>query len=136
MPVRPDVVAVLNTSPDVVDLLRLSLERAGIIVVSALTYEIREGTVNLQAFIEQHQPKAIVYDIAPPYDANWQLFQHTQRMPFMADRYFVLTATHKQQVARYAGAGQRIYEIIGKPFDLDEIVQAVREALKARPVHR
>ena len=133
MPARPDVVAVINTSPDVVDLLRISLERAGIVVVTAFTHEVRDGHVNLEAFITQHQPKVVVYDLAPPYDANWQLFQHTRHLPFMSDRFFVLTSTNAQHVERISGTDHRIYEIVGKPLDLDVIVQAVREAAKARP---
>lgn len=135
MAIRPDVAAVINTSPDIVNMLRMHLQRAGIVTVSAFTYDIRDGKVDLQAFMSQHEPKAIVYDIAPPYDANWQLFQHTRKMPFMSDRFFVLTTTNKRQVERLAGPDSHIYEIVGKPMDLDEIVLAVREALKARPTH-
>lgn len=133
MAMRPDVAAVINTSPDIVDMLRMHLQRAGVVVVTAFTHEIRDGQVDLEAFIRQHEPKVIVYDVAPPYDANWQLFQHTKRMPFMADRFFVVTSTNVRHVERLAGPDSQIYEVVGKPMDLDEIVRAVREALKARP---
>jgi CheY-like chemotaxis protein len=135
MPETPPVVAVINTSPDVVDMLRLTLEHAGIVVVSAMTWEIREGEVDLERFVAQHRPRVVVYDIAPPYENNWLLFQHIRAMPVMRDVQFVITSTNAQQVERFArGDGHRIYEIVGKPFDLGEIVDAVREALKARPV--
>ena len=39
----PPVVAVINTSPDIVDMLRVTLEHAGYVVVTALTYDIREA---------------------------------------------------------------------------------------------
>lgn len=128
-----DVVAIINSTPDIVDMLRISCQRAGIVTVTALSFEIRDGAVDLEAFVRQHQPKVIVYDIAPPYDANWLLFQHTRQMPFMAGRYFVLTSTNKRHLESLAGPDHQIYEIVGKPLDLDEIVQAVREALRARP---
>jgi len=131
----PDVVAVINTSPDVVDMLRLTLEHAGIVVVSAMTWEIREGEVDLERFVGQHRPKVIVYDVAPPYENNWQLFQHIRAMPVMAGIRFVITTTNAQQVERFAkGATESVYEVIGKPFDLGQIVDAVKEALRARPV--
>lgn len=134
MNVRPDVVAVINTSPDVVDMLRLTLEFAGIVVVSAMTWEVRAGEIDLERFVSQHQPKVILYDIAPPYENNWLLFQHIRAMPVMEGIEFVLTSTNSEQVKQFAkGATRRIYEIVGKPFDLGEIVTAVREALKSRP---
>jgi DNA-binding NtrC family response regulator len=129
----PEVVAIINTSRDIVDMLRITLQYAGVVVVSALTNEIRDGEVNLEAFIRQHEPKVIVYDVAPPYEANWLLFQHMRQMPVMAGRYFVLTSTNKRHLEALAGPDMHIYEIVGKPVDLDAIVQAVREALKARP---
>jgi DNA-binding NtrC family response regulator len=128
------VAAVINTSPDVVDMLRRALEQAGIVAVSALTFDIREGRINLEQFIEQHNPNVIVYDIAPPYQANWQLFQHFCRLPSLAERQFVLTSTNAAHVRDLAGTDQSIYEIIGKPPDLEAIVRAVKEAARSRPV--
>ena len=74
-------VAVINSTPDIVDMLRLVVEQAGFVVVTALTFEIRDGHVDIDQLIRQHQPLVIVYDIAPPYDANWKLFQHIAAMP-------------------------------------------------------
>jgi CheY-like chemotaxis protein len=130
----PDVVAVINTSPDVVDMLRLTLEHAGIVVVSAMTWEIREGEVDLERFVMQHRPRVVVYDIAPPYESNWMLFQHLRSLPALAALRFIVTTTNAKQVEHFArGCGEPLYEIVGKPFDLGEIVNAVRDALKARP---
>jgi len=129
----PPVVAVINSTEDVVDMLRISFEHAGFTVVSALTPEIRQGHVDIDRFVTQHDPRVIVYDIAPPYEANWHLFQHMAAMPVMAGRQFVITSTNARQVEGFAGPQQHVYEIVGKPFDLDQIVQATREALKIRP---
>jgi CheY-like chemotaxis protein len=127
------VVAVINSTPDVVDMLRLTLEQAGFVVVTSLTFEIRDGRVEIERFIEQHQPRVIVYDVAPPYQANWQLFQHLASMPVMEGRQFVVTSTNAKHVEGLAGPQQHIYEIVGKPMDLGQLVQAVKEAARARP---
>jgi DNA-binding NtrC family response regulator len=127
------VVAVINSTEDVVDMLRIAFETAGFVVVSALTYEVREGRVDMERFIVQHQPSVVVYDIAPPYEANWQLFQHVAAMPVLKGRQFVITSTNARQVERIAGPQQHVYEVVGKPYDLGLLVQAVKEASKARP---
>ena len=131
-PNDPIVAAIFNTSPDLVDLVRRAFEPAGIVTVSALTYEIRDGSIDLEAFIRQHNPHVILYDIAPPYDANWALFRHICRMDVMRDRQFVVTSVNAKQVESLA-AGQPVYEIVGKPYDLDRLVHAVKAASRARP---
>jgi len=129
---KPLVAAVFNTSPDVVDLIRRALEPAGIVVVTLLTFQIREGTVDLENFISQHNPDVIVYDIAPPYDANWQLFLHIRSLPSIHGRPMVLTSANAKQVEKLAGRDETIYEIVGKPFDLNRLARAVKEASRQR----
>lgn len=133
MPPAPYVAAIINTSPDVVDMLRVVLEQAGIVVVSAFTHEIRDGHVDLERLLSQHKPNVIVYDIAPPYAANWQLYQHLSESPSMQQCQVVLTSTNPARVTELSGGDRRVYEIVGKPFDLDVIVRAVKEAIRARP---
>jgi CheY-like chemotaxis protein len=126
------VVAVLNTSEDTIDLLRLVLERAGYVVVTAFTNLLRDGRVDLESFMRQHRPRVIVYDIAIPYEENWRLFQHIRSSPACEGVRFVLTTTNARHVEQLAGAEQ-LHEIMGKPYDLDEVVRAVKEAIYARP---
>lgn len=130
---KPLVAAVFNTSPDIVDLMRRAFEPAGIVTVSVLTHQIREGVVDVEGFLRQHDPAVIVYDIAPPYDANWQLFQHISRMQAMKGRPIVLTSMNTRHVENLAGRNERVYEVVGKPIDMDAIVRAVKEASRSRP---
>lgn len=127
-----DVVAVINTSPDTVELLRAVFQKAGWVVVTGFTFDIRDGRLDLGAFIAQHQPKVIVYDIAPPYEANWALFEHIRGMDMMQGRRFVVTSVNTKHVERLVGRDQQVYEVVERPVDLDRIVQAVKEALRAR----
>jgi len=127
MPLNDHVVAIFNTSEDTTELLRIVFENAGFVVVTAFTNQLRDGKVELEAFMRQHQPRVIVYDIAIPYEQNWRLFEHIRETPACAGVSFVVTTTNIRHVRQLAG-GQEVHEIVGKPYDLDVIVGAVRQA--------
>ena len=125
----PKVVAIFNTSPDTIELLRIVLEPAGYVVLGAYTYEIRDGEIDVETIVKQHQPRLIIYDIAPPYDRNWRLFEHVSRMPVLKGINFLITTTNARQVREIAGQDAEIFEIVGKPYDLGLICQAVKDAI-------
>jgi CheY-like chemotaxis protein len=123
------VVAVFNTSEDTTDMLRVVLEQAGFVVVTAFTNLLRDGKVDLEALMRQHRPEVIVYDVALPYEANWRLFEHITASPACRDVRFVITSTNAAHVRQVAGEDRQILEIVGKPYDLDQLVRAVAEAV-------
>lgn len=126
----PPVVAILNTNDDTVEMLRMMLESEGMVAVSAHVSAIRRGELDFGGFIEEHDPAVIIYDIPPPYDRSWLMLQHLKATPSVGKRKFVLTSTNPARVAQVASPDQPVLEIIGKPYDLQLIVDAVREALK------
>jgi CheY-like chemotaxis protein len=110
------VVAIFNTSEDTTDLLRLEVEKAGFVVITALTHQIRDGKVDFIDFLREHQPKVVVYDIALPYEENWALFEHLRQLPICREMQFVITTVNLRQVEGIAAArSQRVFEIVGKP---------------------
>lgn len=125
MSLHSHVVAVFNTSEDTTDLLRIVLENAGFVVVTAFTNLLRDGKVDLEAFMRQHQPRVIVYDIAIPYEQNWRLYEHMRTAPACSGVSFVLTTTNIKHVRQLADDVE-LHEIVGKPYDLNQIVDAVR----------
>jgi DNA-binding NtrC family response regulator len=127
---RPPVVAIFNTSPDTVELLRIVLENAGFVVISAYTHDLREAKVDIEGIVRQYAPQLIIYDIAPPYDKNWRQFLITAAMPALRNINFLITTTNARHVQAIAGADQTIYEIVGKPYDLDILVGAVKDVVK------
>ncbi len=109
-------------------MLRFVFENAGFVVITAFTNLIRDGQVDLEHLMRQHKPTVIVYDIAIPYEQNWRLYQHMRAAPACTGVPFVLTTTNTKHVNKLSGS-EEIHEIIGKPYDLDEILGAVRHAV-------
>lgn len=128
-----EVVAIINTSPDTVALLSNLLERAGFVVVSTFTHSLRDGHVDLESFLRMHRPRVIVYDIAPPYERNWMFLQNL-RSTVLSGYQFVLTTTNPARVEPFVKGDERIYEVVDKQGNLDEILRATREAARSRPV--
>jgi CheY-like chemotaxis protein len=75
----------------------------------------------------------IVYDLAPPSEENCRLFEHLRATPAFEGRPIVITSTNAARVYKLLQPDQQVYEVIGKPYDLDIIVQAVKEAVRSRP---
>jgi len=125
------VVAVVNTNPDVVEVLKARIESAGFVVLVIHVAEIRAG-LDVRAIFAQHDPKVIVYDVVPPYERNWRLLQHL-RETMLNGRQFVLTSPNERALAKLVGRDETVYEILNDGAEIDAIVQAVREAARARP---
>ena len=130
---EPVTVAIVNTTPDGIEMLRHVLTTAGFVAVSCYTHDIRDGKVDMEAFIRQHRPGVIVYDLAPPYAANFQLFKHVRQMPVLQGCQFVLTSVNVSNVSPLVGRDERVYEVVDRQEDLMTLVHAVKEASRARP---
>jgi CheY-like chemotaxis protein len=125
---RP-VVAIINTSQETIELLQEVLQDEGFTVVTAYVVDFKRGSQDIQAFFQTHQPQAVVYDIALPYVENWAFFrEQVLASHFLSENHYVLTTTNKSVLEVLVGPTHTI-ELVGRPFDLDAIVGAVRQAL-------
>lgn len=125
------VVAVINTNPDLIELLKARIESAGFVVLVLHIADIRAG-LDLEAVLDAHQPTVIVYDVVLPYDRNYRFLQHLRETTLKGYR-FVLTTPNAKALEKIIGRDEEVYEVLDDRADLDMIVQAVREAARARP---
>jgi DNA-binding NtrC family response regulator len=127
MPDRPIVplIAVLNSSQDIVNLIQQVLVGEGYRVVTLATSN-QLGGVSEREFLRQHQPQAAVYSVSPPYERSWAICSMLRReMPHFG---WVVTTTNTRALEEWVGPTDAI-ELIGKPFDLDLLVEAVTRAV-------
>ena len=121
-------IAVFNSSDDTVELLRTALEAEGFQTVAGHIPDVKKGELDLIDFVNHHTPAVILYDISPPYDANWRFLRLVRSSESMKKHQFVLTTTNKPALEQLVGQTEAL-EIIGKPYDLRQVVDAVRTAL-------
>jgi len=122
------VVAIFNTNDDVVEMLRIVIEQVGLVAVSGHIDKIRRGEMSLRDFVEEHDPQVIIYDLVPPYDRGWRFLDHLRHAPGMAGRIFIITSTNAQRVREIIGDTAQVYEIVGKPYDINQLAEVVRRA--------
>ncbi len=128
MPNHPPapLIACLNSSEDVVELLAEVLKEEGWRAVTHVTPASLGAQPTIE-FLTQVRPHACIYSVSVPYDADWAIFQQVQRaVPSCA---WVVTTTNKRALEAIVGPTNTL-EILGKPYDLEQVVQAVRHALE------
>jgi DNA-binding NtrC family response regulator len=123
------VVAVINSNADTVEMLRMALQGAGFESVTAHIEDIKRGTMDFPRFLAEHNPQVVIYDIPPPYDQNWAFLNLLRDTQAMRGRVIVLTTTHKGNLEKLVGPTGAI-EVVGKPYDVDQIIRAVQQGLE------
>jgi DNA-binding NarL/FixJ family response regulator len=125
------VAAIVNTNPDLVEMLKARIETAGFVALVMHVADIRAG-LDVGAVLAQHDPVVIVYDVVLPYERNWRFLQHLRETTFKGRR-FVITTPNEDGIRKLMGKDDHVYEVLDGSGDIDAVVQAVREAARARP---
>lgn len=131
-PSPPRVVVLFNRTSDTLLMLRVALEHAGFAAYPVLIGADADAQ-QLEAAVSRERPDVVVYDVAPPYEPEWRLLQEVKRTGSLARCYFVVTSTNRAQLQRLAAPDPQIFAVFGTPYDLKEIVEAIRVALAAGP---
>jgi DNA-binding response OmpR family regulator len=119
-----DTILVVDDEPDVVDLVRYHLRRAGFEVLSALT-----GPAGLATATES-RPDAIVLDIMLPQMTGIEVYQALRKANETAD-IPILILTAKAEISdRIAGLELGVDDYLTKPFSPRELVLRVQNLLR------
>ena len=121
------IIAIFNSSSEVLELLREVMESIGHATVTAHIDDLKRGRIDMITFVDQYQPDCIIYDVAPPYDANWTFLRLMMSSNAMRGRAFVVTTTNKRALEELIGPND-VVELLCKPYDLQQIVDACAAA--------
>lgn len=125
-------VAIINSVSELIDMIKELLEEEGYRAITALISDIKKVELDIHSFMKEFDPQVIIYDIPPPYDLNWHFFKLLEDSPSMNNCAFVVTTTNKKALDSQVGNTPTM-ELIGKPFDLSELMGSVKRAMKKKP---
>ena len=123
------VVGIVNSSEDTVAMLRTVMEQAGFLTVAAHVTDIRNGREDFVEYVRSNDLRVVVYDVSPPYEENWTFLKLLLDTDVMRGRGVVLTTTNKAALEGLVGPTDAI-EILGKPYDLNAVLTAVRATIR------
>ena len=126
----PRVVAVLNSNQDVLRLVHDVLQDEGYAVVTDHIHTFKDGDANLVDFLRKHRPALILYDLAPPYQENWNFLQLLCRIPEVSSIPMVLTTVNKAALETVVGETDA-FEILGTHDNLAPVVDAINQSVRA-----
>jgi DNA-binding NtrC family response regulator len=135
MPVStPSTVAICNASADTLEMLRTAVSQQGYRAVEGYADVVKSGELDFVALVEEHRPDALIWDIAPPHDRNWNFFKLLRSSHLLDHCVIVITTTNKKHLESLATqtTDTGAIELVGKPYDIDVIVLAVARELQNR----
>jgi DNA-binding response OmpR family regulator len=125
------VVALFNASDDTVEMVQHMLEASGTqCLVKCHFSDLKKGNIDFARYLNHHEPEVVIFDISPPYLENWHFFKTLIASKAMEGRGLVLTTTNKARLDEAVGNDSKAFEIVGKPYDLDQINAAIQATLR------
>ena len=120
-------VAVLNDSALTLSTIAKWFEIHGYGVATARLSEMRVAHLDVEHFVQTHRPDVIVYDVAMPYESNWDFLDVIRMLPALAGLPIVVTTSNKDALEELVGPTDTL-QIVGKPDDLNALIARVEAA--------
>lgn len=124
---RP-VIAIVETNEEIADLLAVIAEEVDGRAVITFVPDLQRGQPEPEHYLREHNPRVVIWDIAPPYGENWDFFQRVCQSEAGQGRTYVLTTANPHALEQLTGPTPA-HEVMGKPFDIERLIATVRRAM-------
>ncbi len=119
-------VLIINSNIELIYAFEDWLLNEGCITKSVQVYDLKTKRVRLKNILREFNPDVILYDVSIPYEDNWSFFKKISNIEEAKNLRFVITTTNKRALDKMVGPTNTT-EILGKPFDLKEMEEAIRK---------
>ncbi len=120
-------VVCVEDEPEMIDLIRLILNRKGFEVIGA------NGGVKGLETIRAEKPDLVLLDLMMPEMDGWQVYQQLKADDSTADIPVIVVTAKAQNIDKVLGLHiAKVDDYIPKPFSLQELVDRVDKVLKRR----
>ncbi len=124
-------VAVFNSRQDLIDALQAGLEAEGFSTCGAHVADIQSGALDLLAFVKEHKPDLVVYDLPHPYETHWNFLRLLKDTQMFQGTTWVLVTTDKRALEAAVGTSDVVEIVFGEPYGVEDVVTAVCKCLPA-----
>ena len=122
-------IAIFNASDDTVDVLAEQLQHLSH-VVRAYLREFRQGKHDIGAFIREHDPRVVIWDVSVPYYRNWAFLQKVRSTPTLEGRHLIVTTPNAAVLRDIVGGETGAIEIGDRSEDLERLLVVVSASLE------
>ena len=117
----------IDDKPEMTDLIKLILRKAGYEVMGAL-----DGHAGLK-MMEEFKPDVVILDLMMPDVDGWEVFQAIRANPRTATTPVIVLTARAQSIDKVLGLHvARVDDYITKPFTPAQILESVTNVLSAR----
>ncbi len=126
----PKHILCIEDEPEMIDLIRLILERRNFIVAGA-----DGGMAGLEAARQSH-PDLVLLDLMMPDMDGWDVYQQMKADPHTRQIPVIIVTARAQSIDRLLALQiAKVDDFVVKPFSPQELLSSVERVLEGKPAH-